>query len=47
MGLMEGSRRALMVGLLLLVTAVAFEAQAVATAMPAVAADLTYSGSLA
>lgn len=40
MGLMEGSRRALMVGLLLLVTAVAFEAQAVATAMPAVAADL-------
>ena len=37
---MVGSRRALMVGLLMLVTAVAFEAQAVSTAMPAVAADL-------
>ncbi len=37
---MTGSRRALTVGLLILVTAVAFEAQAVSTAMPAVAADL-------
>ena len=37
---MVGSRRALMIGLLMLVTAVAFEAQAVSTAMPAVAADL-------
>lgn len=35
-----GSRRPLMVGLLILVTAVAFEAQAVSTAMPAAAADL-------
>lgn len=37
---MRGSRRRLLVGLLVLVTAVAFESQAVSTAMPAVAADL-------
>lgn len=37
---MQGSRRRLLIGLLVLVTAVAFEAQAVSTAMPAVAADL-------
>nr|NLI49590.1 MFS transporter [Propionibacterium sp.] len=37
---MVGARRRLLIGLLVLVTAVAFEAQAVSTAMPAVAADL-------
>lgn len=39
-GPVVGSRRRLLIGLLVLVTAVAFEAQAVSTAMPAVAADL-------
>lgn len=37
---MGGARRRLLAGLLMLVTAVAFEAQSVSTAMPAVAADL-------
>ena len=37
---MPSSRRGLVVGLLMLVTAIAFEAQAVGTAMPAAASDL-------
>lgn len=40
MGVVPGQQRALLVGLLVVVTAVAFEAQAVTTAMPAAARDL-------